>query len=223
MIVLGLTGSIGMGKTTTAALFREAGVPVYDADAAVHALYAAGGAAVAPVEAAFPGVVVEGAIDRRKLSERITADPSSLERLEAIVHPLVAAERAAFLASAKGADVVVLDIPLLFEIHAEGLVQAVVVVSAPESVQRSRVLSRPGMSEAKLAALLSRQTPDAEKRRRADFVIETGAGLEVAARRVAEILAAVRASGWRPKTLSPNIVSPASPNHGTDEDALRSL
>jgi len=199
MIVLGLTGSIGMGKTTTAALFREAGVPVYDADAAVHALYAPGGAAVAPVEAAFPGVVVEGAIDRAKLSERITADPSGLKRLEAIVHPLVAAERTAFLRSAKDSDVVVLDIPLLFETHAEGMVQAVVVVSAPEALQRSRVLARPGMSEDKLAALLARQTPDAEKRRRADFIIETDAGVEAAAQRVAEILATVRSSGWRPK------------------------
>jgi dephospho-CoA kinase len=199
MIVLGLTGSIGMGKTTTAALFREAGVLVYDADAAVHALYAPGGAAVAPVEAAFPGVVVEGAIDRAKLSERITADPSGLKRLEAIVHPLVAAERTAFLRSAKDSDVVVLDIPLLFETHAEGMVQAVVVVSAPEALQRSRVLARPGMSEDKLAALLARQTPDAEKRRRADFIIETDAGVEAAAQRVAEILATVRSSGWRPK------------------------
>jgi len=203
MIVLGLTGSIGMGKTTTAALFRQAGVPVYDADAAVHALYAAGGAAVAPVEAAFPGVVVDGAIDRRRLSERITADPSALTRLEAIVHPLVAAERAAFLESAKAADVVVLDIPLLFETHAEGMVQAVVVVSVPEAVQRSRVLSRPGMSEDKLAALLARQTPDAEKRRRADFIIETDTGLEAAAQRVAEILATVRSSDWRPGPRQP--------------------
>jgi dephospho-CoA kinase len=197
MIVLGLTGSIGMGKTTTAALFREAGVPVYDADAAVHALYARGGAAVAPVEAAFPGVVVEGAIDRGRLSDRITADPAALPRLEAIVHPLLAAERTAFLASVEGADVVVLDIPLLFETHAEGLVQAVVVVSAPEAVQRARVLARPGMTEAKFEALLARQTPDAEKRRRADFVIETDGGLEAAAVRVAEILATVRDPGWR--------------------------
>lgn len=199
MIVLGLTGSIGMGKTTTAALFREAGVPVYDADVAVHALYAAGGAAVAPVEAAFPGVVVAGAIDRRRLSERITADPAALAQLEAIVHPLVAAERAAFLESAKNADVVVLDIPLLFETGAEGLVQAVVVVSAPAEVQRRRVLSRPDMTEEKFAALLGRQTPDAEKRRRADFIIETDAGVEAAAQRVGEILATVRGSGWRPR------------------------
>jgi dephospho-CoA kinase len=195
--VLGLTGSIGMGKTTTAALFRDAGVPVYDADAAVHTLYAAGGAAVARVDAAFPGVAVDGAIDRRRLSERIIADPSAFTQLEAIVHPLVAAERAAFLQSARGADVVVLDIPLLFETQAEGLVQAVVVVSAPLDVQRARVLSRPGMSEDKFAALLARQIPDAEKRRRADFVIETDAGLEAAARRVAEILATVRAPSWR--------------------------
>jgi dephospho-CoA kinase len=199
MIVLGLTGSIGMGKTTTAALFRDAGVPVYDADAAVHALYAPGGAAVAPVEAAFPGVTVEGAIDRRRLSERITADPSALARLEAIVHPLVGAKRAAFLDGAKDADVVVLDIPLLFETHMEGLVQAVVVVSAPEALQRSRVLARPGMTEDKLEALLARQTPDAEKRRRADFVIDTAAGIEAAAGRVGEILATVRGSDWRPE------------------------
>jgi dephospho-CoA kinase len=199
MIVLGLTGSIGMGKTTTAALFRDAGVPVYDADVAVHALYAAGGAAVAPVEAAFPGVVVAGAIDRRRLSERITADPAALAQLEAIVHPLVAAERAAFLESAKDADVVVLDIPLLFETRAEGLVQAVVVVSAPADLQRHRVLSRPGMSEDKFAALLARQTPDSEKRVRADFVIETDAGIDSAARRVVEILDTVRNPQWRPR------------------------
>ena len=197
MIILGLTGSIGMGKTTTAALFRQAGVPVYDADAAVHALYAPGGAAVAPVEAAFPGVCVGGEIDRARLSERIAADPAALTRLEAIVHPLVAAERAAFLRSAEGHDVAVLDIPLLFETRAEALVQAVVVVSAPPDVQRQRVLARPGMSEAKFLALLARQTPDAEKRRRADFVIDTGAGVEVAARRVAEILVAVRDPAWR--------------------------
>jgi dephospho-CoA kinase len=196
MIVLGLTGSIGMGKTTTAALFRQAGVPVYDADAAVHRLYAPGGAAVAPVEATFPGVVAEGAIDRRRLSERITADPAALARLEDIVHPLVAAERTAFLQSAADADVVVLDIPLLFETHSQSLVQAVIVVSAPEEVQRARVLSRPGMSEEKFKALLARQTPDAEKRRRADFIIETDAGIEAAAQRVRQILATVRAPRW---------------------------
>jgi len=199
MIVLGLTGSIGMGKTTTATLFREAGVPVYDADAAVHALYAPGGAAVPLVEEAFTGVVVEGAVDRRRLSDQITADPSGFARLEAIVHPLVAAERAAFLESVNGADIVVLDIPLLFETHLEGLVEAIVVVSAPEELQRRRVLSRPGMTEEKLSALLARQTPDAEKRRRADFIIETDAGVEAAAQRVGEILATVRGSGWRPR------------------------
>jgi len=199
MIVIGLTGSIGMGKTTTAALFRQAGVPVYDADAAVHALYAPGGAAVGPVEAAFPGVVVQGAIDRARLSERMTSDPTGLARLEAIVHPLLVSERDSFLRSTQGCDVVVLDMPLLFETHADVLVQVVVVVSAPEEVQRSRVLSRPGMTRAKLDTLLARQTPDAEKRRRADFVIETDKGVEDAARRVAEILSAVRAPGWRPK------------------------
>jgi dephospho-CoA kinase len=196
MIVLGLTGSIGMGKTTTAALFRQAGVPVYDADAAVHALYAPGGAAVAPVEAAFPGVAVQGAIDRRLLSARITQDAEGLARLEAIVHPLVAAERAAFLEQAHDADVVVLDIPLLYETQAENLVQAVVVVTAPADVQRTRVLSRPDMTQAKFQALLARQMPDAEKRRRADFLIETDQGLEAAARRVGEILAIVRSPEW---------------------------
>jgi len=203
MIVLGLTGSIGMGKTTTAALFREAGVPVYDADAAVHALYAPGGAAVAPVEAAFPGVAVDGAIDRRRLSAKITADAQGLARLEAIVHPLVAAQRSAFLTQGHDADVVVLDIPLLYETQAESLVQAVVVVTAPAEVQRARVLSRPDMTEAKFQSLLARQTPDAEKRRRADFVIQTDQGLDAAARRVGEILDIVRSQEWRPASLRP--------------------
>jgi len=220
MIVLGLTGSIGMGKTTTAALFREAGAPVYDADAAVHALYAAGGAAVAPVEAAFPGVVIDRAIDRRLLSAAITADPSGLKRLEAIVHPLVAAERAAFLEAAKASDVVVLDIPLLFETHAETLVQAVVVVSAPYEVQRARVLSRPDMSEDKFQALLARQTPDAEKRCRADFLIDTNAGLDAAARRVGEILATVQSEGWRRRTAlsPPSLEDGGAPRRGEGAD-----
>ena len=199
MILIGLTGSIGMGKTTTAGLFAEEGAPVYDADATVHRLYAAGGAAVAPVEAAFPGVSHEGAIDRTRLGARVTYDPASLARLEAIVHPLVAAEREAFLERAreKGAKAAVLDIPLLFEVGADGLVDAVVVVSAPHTIQRERVLARPGMTEARLEALLGRQVPDAEKRAKADFVIDGGSGLTVARDQVRQVLATVTAPGWR--------------------------
>ena len=173
VVILGLTGSIGMGKSTTAAMFRDAGVPVFDADAAVHALYR--GAAVAPVEAAFPGVTREGAVDRDLLRQRVLDDAAVLRRLEAIVHPLVQAERAAFLAAARraGAPLVVLDIPLLFETGADASVDAVAVVTAPEDVQKARVLARPGMTQATLDMILSRQMPDAEKRARADVVIET--------------------------------------------------
>ena len=199
MIVLGLTGSVGMGKSTTAAMFRDEGVPVWDADAAVHRLYAAGGAAVAPVGEAFPGVVREGAVDRGLLGARAQGDPAAFERLEAIVHPLVGEERADFLrrAEASGADVVVLDIPLLFETGAEDRVDAVVVVTAPSAVQRERVLGRPGMTEARVAAILGRQTPDAEKRARADFVVDTSLGMDSARARVRSVLAAVRAPGFR--------------------------
>lgn len=200
MILLGLTGSIGMGKSTTAGLFREAGVPVYDADAAVHVAYGPGGAAVALVGALFPGVTSETGVDRGRLSERIEADPDALGRLEAVVHPLLAGERAAFLntARATGADVVVLDIPLLFETGADAALDAVAVVSAPADVQRERVMARPGMTEAKFAAILARQKPDADKRAAADFVIDTAHGLERARLQVATILAAVR----RPDFLS---------------------
>jgi dephospho-CoA kinase len=192
MIILGLTGSIGMGKSTTAQMFRDAGVPVFDADAAVHALYR--GAAVAPVEAAFPGVTRDGAIDRVLLAARVLADPEALHRLESIVHPLVAAERRTFLDTARrdGAPVVVLDIPLLFETGGEAAVDAVAVVSAPESVQKARVLSRPGMTPERFSAILAKQVPDTEKRRRADFVIETGEGMDAARARAADILAALR-------------------------------
>lgn len=189
MVILGLTGSIGMGKSTTAAMFREAGVPVFDADAAVHALYR--GAAVAPVEAAFPGVARDGAVDRELLRQRVLDDPSVLRRLEAIVHPLVQDERAAFLAEAEaaGEPLTVLDIPLLYETGADALVDAVAVVTAPEPVQKARVLARPGMTEARLSAILRQQVPDAEKRARARFVIDTGAGLEAARARVAAVIA----------------------------------
>jgi dephospho-CoA kinase len=194
MIILGLTGSIGMGKSTTGAMFQAEGVPVYDSDAAVHALYASGGAAVTPVEAAFPGVVVDGAIDRARLSAAVVGDPEALQKLEAIVHPLVGAHRIGFFedAQAAGHDIVVLDVPLLYETGGDKKVHKVVVVSAPADVQRARVLARPGMDEAKLDAILARQLPDAEKRARADFVIDTGQGLEAAHQQVRDILAALR-------------------------------
>ncbi|HRD28977.1 MAG TPA: dephospho-CoA kinase [Caulobacter sp.] len=195
MITVGLTGSIGMGKSTTAAMFAAEGVPVYDADAEVHALYARGGAAVAPLEAAFPGVVVDGAVDRTLLSQRVVGKPDELRRLEAIVHPLVGESRVGFFqkAVADGADIVVLDIPLLFETGGEKRMDAVVVVSAPADIQRQRVLARPGMDEAKLDAILARQTADAEKRARAHFVIDTSKGLDDARRQVRDVLTRLRA------------------------------
>lgn len=212
MIVLGLTGSIGMGKSTTAGLFAEAGCPVWDADAAVHRLYGPGGAAVAPVAVAFPGVEVEKAIDRTRLAAALAADPDGFARLERIVHPLVAADRAAALAAAAamGATVAVADIPLLFETGAEGQVDAVVVVTAPAEVQAARVLARPGMTPERFAALLARQTPDAEKRRRADFVIDTGQGIDAARAAVADILATVRDPAW----ISPRRGIPAGGEPG---------
>jgi dephospho-CoA kinase len=190
VIVIGLTGSIGMGKSTTLGLFRDEGVTVWDADAAVHALYAAGGGAADAVEAAFPGVTVDGAVDRSRLAERLKAQPDRFKRLEAIVHPLVAADRTAFLerARADGARVAVVDVPLLFEAGGEEAVDVVVVASAPAEVQRERVLARPGMTEAKFEALLARQTPDAEKRARADYVIDTSRGVDAARAQVRGVL-----------------------------------
>jgi dephospho-CoA kinase len=203
VIVLGLTGSIGMGKSTTAGLFRQAGIPVYDADAEVAALYAPGGAAAAAVEQAFPGVTNNGAVDRALLSAALLTEQGGLKRLEAVVHPLVRLRRAAFLDAARdaGAKAVVLDIPLLFEVGAENQVDAVVVVSAPTDVQRQRALSRPGMSAEKLALILARQVPDAEKRGRADFVIDTSAGLDDARIQVGHVLGVVTAPGWVPPRL----------------------
>jgi len=194
---LGLTGSIGMGKSTTAELFREFGVPVHDADAAVHEIYAAEG--VAPVEAAFPGVAAGGRIDRDRLGARVLNDAAAMKRLEAIVHPLVHAREAAFLQSARdaGADIVVLDIPLLYETGAAGRVDAVAVVSAPASVQRERVLARPGMTEEKFEAILARQMPDSEKRARADFVIDSGHGIDAVRRQVGELLEKLRSQRER--------------------------
>lgn len=188
MLRVGLTGSIGMGKSTTAQMFREAGVPVLDSDQIVHDLYR--GAAVAPIEAAFPGVTVDGVVDRGKLAAQVLSDPQALKRLEAIVHPLVWAARDDFLKEQekKGASIVVYDVPLLFETGAEKSVDAIVVVSAPEDVQKARVLARPGMTEEKFAAILAKQVPDAEKRARADFIVHTEKGIDAARRDVQAIL-----------------------------------
>ena len=203
MILLGLTGSIGMGKSTTAGMFADEGVPVYDADAAVHALYGLGGAAVEPVEAAFPGVLQDGAIHRGRLGERVLNDPAALKRLEAIVHPLVGAHRQDFFARAAASDakIIVLDVPLLFETGGDKAMTAIAVVSAPVPVQRQRVLGRKGMTADKLDAILNRQTPDAEKRARADFVIDTSQGLDAARTRVKAILEALSQPGWRSTRL----------------------
>jgi len=191
MFVLGLTGSVGMGKSTAAGFFAEEGVPVHDADAAVHRLYA--GEAVPLIEAAFPGTTVDGAVDRTRLAKRVLGDPAALKRLEAIVHPLVQASERRFLeeAAARGETVVVLDIPLLFETGGEERVDAVVVVSAPPEVQRARVLGRPGMTAQKLDAILEQQLPDAEKRRRADFVVDTSQSFDAARAQIRAVLAAV--------------------------------
>jgi dephospho-CoA kinase len=191
MRVIGLTGSIGMGKSTTAKMFARAGVPVHDADAAVHRLYE--GAAAAPIGAAFPGVVVEGKVDRGRLAKSILDRPEALAEIEAIVHPLVRASELAFVKRNRSAGraLVVADIPLLFEAGAEDRVDVIVVVSASEEIQRKRVMARPGMTADKFEALLARQIPDAEKRRRAHFIVDSGRGMEAAERRVAAILRAL--------------------------------
>ena len=191
MRIIGLTGSIGMGKSTTMQLFAEAGVPVYDADAAVHEVYA--GEAVPAVEAAFPGTTGNGKVDRQKLSEKVLGNPEALKKLEQIVHPMLGARRQKFLdgAQSSGAPVVVMDVPLLFETGGEKRVDAVVVVSAPADVQRARVLARENMTPEKLDAILARQTPDAEKRKRADFVVDTSQGIDPVRARIRDILAEV--------------------------------
>lgn len=193
MIVLGLTGSIGMGKSTTAKMFADAGIPVHDSDEAVHRLYA--GAAAPLVEKAFPGTVKDGVVDRTALAAKVLGNPSALKMLESIIHPLVRADADAFLARhrAAGAPLAVLDIPLLFETGGRDRVDKVVVVSAPAEIQRERVLARPGMSAEKFENILARQVPDAEKRQRADFVVDTGQGLEVARQAVEQIVAALAA------------------------------
>jgi dephospho-CoA kinase len=191
MQVIGLTGSIGMGKSTTMQLFADEGVPVYDADAAVHAIYS--GAAVPAVEAAFPGTTADGKVDRQKLSAHVLGNPEALKRLESIVHPMLGTHRQTFLddAESSGAPVVVLDVPLLFETGGEKRVDAIVVVSAPADVQRTRVLARENMTAEKLDAILARQMPDAEKRKRADFVVDTSSGVEPVRLQIRDILAEV--------------------------------
>ena len=188
MFVLGLTGSLGMGKSTTARFFAEEGVPLHDADAAVHRLYE--GEATALIEAAFPGTTSGGRVDRDKLAKKVLGDSAAIKKLETIIHPLVGRAEARFLdeAARKDAAVVVLDIPLLFETGADRRCDAVVVVSAPADVQRARAFERPGMTEEKFQAILAKQMPDAEKRARADFVVDTSKGFDAARAQVREIL-----------------------------------
>ena len=198
MFILGLTGSLGMGKSTTARFFAEEGVPVYDADAAVHRLYA--GEAAPLIEAAFPGTTVDGRVDREKLGEAVLGKPAAISKLESIVHPLVRKAEETFLAEAArgSAGVAVLDIPLLFETGGEKRCDAVVVVSAPAEVQRARAFERAGMTEAKFQALLAKQMSDAEKRARADFIVDSGQGFEAARAQVREILRKVATMANRP-------------------------
>jgi dephospho-CoA kinase len=189
MIILGLTGSIGMGKSTTAKLFAEAGVPVYDADATVHRLYE--GEAAPAIEAAFPGTTADGKVDRNKLSARVVHDLAAMKQLEQIVHPMLGASRQKFMDDAEraGAPVVVVDVPLLFETGGEKRVDAVVVVTTGSETQRERILARDNMTNEKLDAILARQLPDAEKRKRADFVVDTSHGLDPVRIRIRDILA----------------------------------
>jgi len=193
--LIGLTGSIGMGKSETAKMFAKLGIPVYDSDAAVHRLYEPGGAAVAKIAEAFPGAVHDGRVDRAALSKQLAGDEAAFKKLEAIVHPLVAEENRAFMARAiaGGAEMVVQDIPLLFETGGHTRMDAVVVVSAPASVQRARVLERPGMTPEKLDQILSRQMPDEEKRAKAHFVVETDKGLDHAFAQVKAIVETLKA------------------------------
>lgn len=225
MIVLGLTGSLAMGKSTTAAMFRRRGVPVHDADAAVHALYR--GEAVAPVAAAFASAVVGGAVDRARLGALVLGDAAAMARLEAIVHPLVATARQRFLAAAAavGHRVAVIDVPLLFETGAEAEADAVVVVTAAPAVQRARALARPGATAERVAAILARQMPDAEKRRRAHFLIETDHGHPAAERGVAGILRAAalmagRGTGrWHPRAADDMIPTPGRSGRPVSDEA----
>jgi dephospho-CoA kinase len=197
MIKLGLTGSIGMGKSTTASMFSARGVPVYDADAAVHQVYAPGGAAVKAVSEAFPDVLdAQGGIDRSKLRERVVGDSEAMKRLEQIIHPIVSGLQLSFLekAASQGAEIIVLDVPLLYETGGDKRVDYVVVVTAPEDVQRERVLARGQLTPAQLGEILTRQLPDKEKRQRADFVIDTSLGLEYAEAQVDAVLRTLRSN-----------------------------
>lgn len=201
MLLVGLTGSIGMGKSETAKMFAKLGIPVYDADAAVHAIYEKGGAAVEPLRAEFPDAIVDDAVDRAKLSKLVLNNKDELKKLEAIVHPLVGATQLQFLkdASDAKAPMAVLDIPLLYETGGEARVDAVVVVSAPADVQRARVLERPGMTVEKFEQILAKQVPDADKRAKADFVVETDKGLDHAFEQVQRITEDLKS--WEPKVL----------------------
>jgi dephospho-CoA kinase len=194
-LLVGLTGSVGMGKTTTAGMFARLGIPVYDADAAVHRLYAPGGAAVGAIATAFPECVSGGQVDRACLAAKVRADPAAIARLETIVHPLVAQDQAAFIgrAALDGAEIVVLDIPLLFETGADARVDALVVVTAPHDVQRARVLARPGMNEELFDQILARQLPDVDKQTRAHFLVETDQGMSHAFEQVKRIVSELRA------------------------------
>jgi dephospho-CoA kinase len=204
MKVLALTGSIGMGKSTTAMMFRELGVPVHDADAAVHALYASRAAPV--VEALFPGTVHDGVVDRAKLSAAVIGNEAAMRKLEAAIHPMVREQEAAFLkaASANRAPFVILDIPLLFEKGGEKRVDGVIVVTASAAEQRRRVLARPGMTVEKFEAILARQTPDAQKREMADFIVSTDDSLDAARAQVGQIVSRIKAGDWQPKNRDPD-------------------
>lgn len=195
-LILGLTGSIGMGKSTTAAMFADLGLPVYDADAEVHALYTKGGAAVEPLGEAFPTSIVDGAVDRDALRKLVLGQPDALKRLETIVHPLVGMTQLAFRQKVveDGADIAVLDIPLLFETGGDARCDMVAVVTAPKTVQKARVLARPGMTESDLEGILAKQLPDSEKRVRADVIINTGLDLEHARQQVKALVDAIRRS-----------------------------
>lgn len=194
MKIIGLTGSIGMGKSTTAAMFREAGIPVYDADAAVHEAYDVGGIAVGPVGEAFPGTVKAGKVDREALRQAVLGKPEQMAKLNGIVHPLIGAARSDVFekARAAGADMIILDVPLIFETGGQKTMDAVIVVSAPAEMQRDRVLAREGMTPERLEQILSQQMPDAEKRARADYVVDTGQGLEAARAQVTTIIEDLR-------------------------------
>lgn len=194
MISVGLTGSIGMGKSTVTRMFEDEGAAVWNADDAVHRLYAAGGAGVAAIAPRFPAAIVDGAVDRTILARLALDDPSALADLEAIVHPLVLVDRARFLdnAARAGADIAILDIPLLFEKGYEKFFDAVVVVSAPADIQKARVMARPGMTEKKFRSILMKQTPDAEKRRRADYVIDTAVSLDATRDQARAVVAALK-------------------------------